>query len=182
MSRIGRKPIIIPKDINLEINNNFITIQGPKGQLSRQINIKIKIEVNNNELIVRRLNDDKIQKSMHGLSRTLIANMIEGVTKGFSKTLEIVGIGYRAAKTENNLTLTLGFSHPIVEVPPKGISIDVPTQNKIVINGIDKEAVGAFAAKIRGYRAPEPYKGKGIKYEGELIRRKAGKTGAKGKK
>ena len=140
------------------------------------------IEVEENVLTVKRPSDNKDHRSLHGLTRTLISNMVIGVTEGFTKTLEISGVGYRAAKAGNKVNLSLGFSHPVEVEPPAGISLEVPAPNKIVVSGINKEEVGAMAAKIRGYREPEPYKGKGIKYEGEVIRRKVGKAGGKGKK
>lgn len=183
MSRIGRAPIAIPQGVTVNVKDgNLVTVKGPKGELSRVIHHDMKIAIEDNHVLVQRPSDEKEHRSLHGLSRTLIANMVNGVTKGFSKTLEIAGVGYRAAKAGSNLNLTLGFSHPVVVEPPKGITIDVPTPNKIIVSGIDKEEVGELAAKIRGYREPEPYKGKGIKYEGEHVRRKVGKAGGKGKK
>jgi len=182
MSRIGRKPIVIPTGVNIDIVDNFVKVNGPKGELSRQIRAEMQIERVGDELIVTRPNDNKLNRSLHGLSRTLIANMVDGVTKGFTKTLIIEGVGYRAAKAGNNLNLTLGFSHPLIVAPPQGVPVEVPEQRTIVISGINKENVGAFAAKVRGYREPEPYKGKGVRYENEVVRRKAGKAGAKGKK
>ena len=182
MSRIGRKPIVIPTGVNIDIVDNFVKVNGPKGELSRQIRAEMQIERVGDELVVTRPNDNKLNRSLHGLSRTLIANMVDGVTKGFTKTLIIEGVGYRAAKAGNNLNLTLGFSHPLIVEPPQGVTVEVPEQRKIVISGINKENVGAFAAKVRGYREPEPYKGKGVRYENEVVRRKAGKAGAKGKK
>lgn len=183
MSRIGRAPITIPQGVTVAIDaNNVVTVKGPKGELTRALHKDIILEQDGNVITVKRPSDEKEHRSLHGLTRTLLANMVDGVTKGFSRTLEIAGVGYRAAKSGNKLNLTLGFSHPVEVIPPQGISIDVPAPNKIIVNGIDKEAVGALAAKIRGYREPEPYKGKGIKYEGEKILRKVGKAGGKGKK
>lgn len=182
MSRIGRAPIAIPAGVTLTIDGNVVTVKGPKGELSRTISSDMILEVENNVLTVKRPSDVKEHRSLHGLTRTLIANMVTGVTTGFSKTLEIAGVGYRAAKSGTKLALTLGFSHPLEIEPPTGLTIDVPAPNRIVVSGTSKEAVGAMAAKIRGYREPEPYKGKGIKYEGEVIRRKVGKAGGKGKK
>ena len=182
MSRIGRMPIVIPAGVTITVDNNLVSVKGPKGELSRVIHKDMILEMDNDTLCVKRPSDEKEHRSLHGLSRTLIANMVIGVTTGFSKTLEIAGVGYRAAKAGTKLALTLGFSHPLEVEPPKGLNIDVPAPNRIVISGIDKEAVGALAAKIRGYREPEPYKGKGIKYEGEVVRRKVGKAGGKGKK
>ncbi|SDF50750.1 50S ribosomal protein L6 [Sporolituus thermophilus] len=182
MSRIGRMPIAIPEGVTVKVDGNVVSVKGPKGELSRAVHKDMMVEVADGKVVVKRPSDEKEHKALHGLTRTLIANMVVGVSKGFSKTLEIAGVGYRAAKAGNKLSLTLGFSHPVEVVPPAGITIDVPAPNKIVVSGIDKEAVGALAAKIRAYREPEPYKGKGIKYEGEVIRRKMGKAGGKGKK
>ena len=183
MSRIGRAPIEIPAGVTVKVgDDNLVQVKGPKGELSRKIRPEMKITVEGNVLTVTRPSDIKEHRSLHGLSRTLINNMVVGVTTGFSKNLEINGVGYRAAKQGNNLNLSLGYSHPILVEPPKGIEFDVPSATSIIVKGIDKELVGAMAAKIRGYRQPEPYKGKGIKYAGEHIRRKEGKAGAKGKK
>lgn len=182
MSRIGKMPITVPAGVTVTIENNFVTVKGPKGELSRQINKNMKLTLDNGVLTVERPSDEKEDRAMHGLSRTLIKNMIIGVTQGFSKTLEINGVGYRAAKQGQNINFTLGFSHPVVKEPPAGITFEVPAPNKIVVSGADKEVVGAVAAEIRTLRPPEPYKGKGIRYEGEFVRRKIGKAGAKGKK
>lgn len=182
MSRIGKMPITVPAGVTVTIENNFVTVKGPKGELSRQINKNMKLTMDNGVLTVERPSDEKEDRAMHGLSRTLINNMIIGVTQGFSKTLEINGVGYRAAKQGQNINFTLGFSHPVVKEPPAGITFEVPAPNKIVVSGADKEVVGAVAAEIRTLRPPEPYKGKGIRYEGEFVRRKIGKAGAKGKK
>lgn len=182
MSRIGKMPITVPAGVTVTIENNFVTVKGPKGELSRQINKNMKLPLDNGVLTVERPSDEKEDRAMHGLSRTLINNMIIGVTQGFSKTLEINGVGYRAAKQGQNINFTLGFSHPVVKEPPAGITFEVPAPNKIVVSGADKEVVGAVAAEIRTLRPPEPYKGKGIRYEGEFVRRKIGKAGAKGKK
>lgn len=182
MSRIGKMPITVPAGVTVTIENNFVTVKGPKGELSRQINKNVKLTLDNGVLTVERPSDEKEDRAMHGLSRTLINNMIIGVTQGFSKTLEINGVGYRAAKQGQNINFTLGFSHPVVKEPPAGITFEVPAPNKIVVSGADKEVVGAVAAEIRTLRPPEPYKGKGIRYEGEFVRRKIGKAGAKGKK
>lgn len=182
MSRIGKMPITVPAGVTVTIENNFVTVKGPKGELSRQINKNMKLTLDNGVLTVERPSDEKEDHAMHGLSRTLINNMIIGVTQGFSKTLEINGVGYRAAKQGQNINFTLGFSHPVVKEPPAGITFEVPAPNKIVVSGADKEVVGAVAAEIRTLRPPEPYKGKGIRYEGEFVRRKIGKAGAKGKK
>lgn len=182
MSRIGKMPITVPAGVTVTIEDNHVTVKGPKGELTRQINKNMKLTMDNGVITVERPDDEKESRSLHGLSRTLINNMIIGVTQGFSKTLEINGVGYRAAKQGQNINFTLGFSHPVVKEPPAGITFDVPAPNKIVVSGADKEVVGAVAADIRTLRPPEPYKGKGIRYEGEHVRRKIGKAGAKGKK
>ena len=182
MSRIGKMPITVPAGVTVTIEDNHVTVKGPKGELARQISKNMKLTMDNGVITVERPNDEKENRSLHGLSRTLINNMIVGVTTGFSKTLEIQGVGYRAAKQGNNINFTLGFSHPVVKEPPAGITFEVPAPNKIVVSGANKEQVGAVAADIRTLRPPEPYKGKGIRYEGEHVRRKIGKAGAKGKK
>ncbi|MDO4204308.1 MAG: 50S ribosomal protein L6 [Selenomonadaceae bacterium] len=182
MSRIGRAPIVIPAGVTVTVEEgNLVKVKGPKGELSRTLHPEMKITVEDNTVKVERPSEDKKHKSLHGLTRTLINNMVVGVTETYTKTLEITGVGYRAVRQGNNLNLSLGFSHPCIIEPPKGITLDAPAANQIVINGIDKELVGAMAAKIRSLREPEPYKGKGIKYAGEKIRRKVGKAGAKGK-
>ena len=182
MSRIGRMPIAVPAGVTVEIaENNHVTVKGPKGTLERTLPSEMDIKLEGAEVVVTRPNDLKKMKSLHGLTRTLINNMVEGVTNGYSKTLEIEGVGYRAAKSGNKVTLSLGFSHPVVFEDTDAIKLEVPQPNKIVVNGIDKQAVGQFAAEIREKRPPEPYKGKGIRYEGEHIIRKEGKAG-KGKK
>ncbi len=178
MSRIGLKPITIPGGVEIKIDdNNFIEVKGPKGQLSEKISPEMAIKIEEGVLTVARPTENKKHRSLHGLSRTLISNMIVGVTEGYSKTLEIEGTGYRAAKQGNKLVLTLGYSHPLELEDPAGIEIEVPAQNRIIVKGINKQQVGNYAANIRAYRKPEPYKGKGIKYAGEIIRRKVGKTG-----
>lgn len=182
MSRIGRMPIAIPEGVTVTIDGNVVTVKGPKGELTRALHKDMIVEMEDNSVVVKRPSDEKEHRALHGLTRTLVANMVDGVSKGFTKTLEIAGVGYRATKAGNKMNLALGFSHPVEVVPPAGITIDVPAPNKIVVSGIDKEAVGALAAKIRSFREPEPYKGKGIKYEGEVVRRKVGKAGGKGKK
>ena len=182
MSRIGRKPIAVPAGVTLTIDGSKVTVKGPKGELSRVLSKEMIIELKDGVLTVDRPSEQKDHKALHGLTRTLISNMVVGVTDGFKKNLEIESIGYRAAKAGDNLNLTLGFSHPVVVEPPNGITIDVPQPNRITVSGIDKEQVGAIAAQIRFYRPPEPYKGKGIRYEGERVVRKVGKAGAKGKK
>ena len=178
MSRIGLKPINLPSGVEIKINDdNFVEVKGPKGQLSQQISSDMEIKIEDGVLTVARPTENKKHKSLHGLSRTLISNMITGVTEGYSKTLDIVGTGYRAAKQGNKLVLTLGFSHPVEMEDPSGIEVEVPAQNKIIVKGIDKQQVGNYAAKIRDWRKPEPYKGKGVKYSDEVVRRKVGKTG-----
>ena len=183
MSRIGNAPIEIPANVTVTVgDDNLVKVKGPKGELSRQISSEMKITVEGNVLKVERPSDDKMHRSLHGLSRTLINNMVIGVTEGFSKNLEINGVGYRAQLKGNALNLSLGFSHPVIVEPPQGIKFECPSANAITVSGIDKEVVGQIAAEIRSFREPEPYKGKGIKYAGEHIRRKEGKAGAKGKK
>ena len=182
MSRIGKLPITVPANVTVTIENNLVTVKGPKGELARQINKDMILKLEDSHLTVERPSDDKEHRAMHGLSRTLINNMVIGVTDGFTKTLEINGVGYRAAKQGENINFTLGFSHPVVKEPPAGITFEVPAPNKIIVKGANKETVGAVAADSRTLRPPEPYKGKGIRYEGEVVRRKAGKAGAKGKK
>lgn len=179
MSRIGRKPIAIPAGVDVKIEDNLVTVKGPKGTLSEQISKELSIEMKDGELEVKRPSDNKKHRSLHGLSRTLINNMVVGVTEGYSKKLEIIGVGYRAAKQGNKLVLSLGFSHPVEMEDPKGLEIEVPSQTEIIVKGINKQQVGNYAAKIRAWREPEPYKGKGIRYSGEYVRRKEGKTGKK---
>lgn len=179
MSRIGNKPIAIPQGVDIKLDGHTLTVKGPKGTLTRELNKDMNIAVENGEITVTRPSEEKKYKSLHGLTRTLIDNMIIGVTQGYTKSLEIVGVGYRATMKGKNLNLVLGFSHPVEIVPPEGVAFETPAATKIVINGIDKEVVGQVAAEIRDWRKPEPYKGKGIRYEGEYVRRKAGKTGAK---
>ncbi len=177
MSRIGRKPIVIPAGVTLEIKENTVTVKGPKGTLHSNISPLMSVKVENNEALVTRPNDDKEARSLHGLTRTLIANMVEGVTNGFKKELEIQGVGYRAAKQGKDLVMNLGYSHQVIVSETDEITIDVPEPLKIIINGIDKQKVGQFAAEVREKRPPEPYKGKGIRYAGEVIIRKEGKAG-----
>lgn len=181
MSRIGRMPIAIPAGVEVKMDGNTVTVKGPKGTLSRTVHQNMKVEISDAEIIVSRPDDNKENRSLHGLTRTLIANMVEGVTNGFSKELEVNGVGYRAQKQGNALVLTIGYSHSVVMTAPEGISIDVPAPNKIIISGADKQKVGQLAAEIREKRPPEPYKGKGIKYATEHIRRKEGKAGKGGK-
>lgn len=182
MSRIGKMPIGVPDGVDVKIEGNVVTVKGPKGQLQREFPKEMQIDLQEKVLTVSRPNDEKRFRSLHGLSRTLLNNMVEGVTKGYQKSLELVGVGYRAAKQGNKLVLTVGYSHPVEIEPQQGLEIEVPAPTKILVKGIDKEQVGQLAATIRSVREPEPYKGKGIKYEGERIRRKVGKTGGKGKK
>jgi len=181
MSRIGKKPIAIPAGVDVKLNGSEVTVKGPKGELKNTFNSAMNIAVEGNEIIVTRPNDEKENRSLHGLTRTLIANMVEGVTNGYSKELEVNGVGYRVQKQGKNLVMNLGFSHQVIMEEIPGITIDVPSPNKIVISGTDKQMVGQFAAEVREKRPPEPYKGKGIKYAGEYIRRKEGKA-AKGAK
>ena len=180
MSRIGRMPIAIPAGVTVEIaENNHVTVKGPKGTLERTLPSEMDIKVEGSEVVVTRPNDLKKMKSLHGLTRSLIANMITGVSEGYEKKLEINGVGYRAQKKGKEITFNLGFSHPVVMTDPEGIETEMDGQNIIIVKGIDKEKVGQYAAEIRELRKPEPYKGKGIKYADEVIRRKVGKTGAK---
>ena len=178
MSRIGKKPIAIPAGVEVKIDGHTVTVKGPKGTLSRTLNEEMDIKMENNEIIVSRPNDDIKNRSLHGLNRTLIHNMVVGVTEGFEKKLEIQGVGYNAQMQGKNLKLSLGFSHPVIVTPPEGITITTPSAVVILVSGADKEKVGQVAAEIRAWREPEPYKGKGIRYSGEYVRRKAGKTGA----
>jgi large subunit ribosomal protein L6 len=177
MSRIGRTPIAIPAGVEVKIDGRNVEVKGSKGTLTRTLNQGITAEVEGSEIIVKRENENKETRALHGLNRTLVANMIKGVTEGYSKTLEVNGVGYRAAKEGNKLVLNIGFSHQVFVEETDSIKIDVPNPNTIVINGIDKQEVGQFAADVRNKRRPEPYKGKGIKYAAEVIRRKEGKTG-----
>ena len=178
MSRVGKMPIAVPAGVTVEIaENNVVTVKGPKGELSRALPKEMTIRKEGEEVIIERPNDLKKNKALHGLTRALINNMVIGVNVGFEKTLEINGVGYRAAKQGNVLNLSLGYSHPVEYPEPEGITIEVPDQNKIIVKGISKEKVGQCTAEIRGFRPPEPYKGKGIKYADEYIRRKVGKTG-----
>ena len=182
MSRIGRLPIPVPAGVKVEIDDqNMVKVTGPKGTLTQQVNPDIKVELKDNEVLVTRPDDDKEHRAMHGLYRALLHNMVVGVTTGFSKTLEMVGTGYRAAAEENGkkLNISIGFSHPVILTAPETITFETPVQTKIVVHGIDKHQVGNLAADIRAIRKPEPYLGKGIKYEGEVIRRKEGKAGKK---
>lgn len=179
MSRIGRAPITIPAGVEVNLDGNTIRVKGPKGELTRELHPEMNVAIEGEQIVVTRPSDQKEHRSLHGLTRTLVNNMVEGVTKGFSKGLDLAGVGYRAAMQGNKLVLTVGYSQPVEMVPDEGLEVEVPSPNKIIVKGIDKELVGAFAANVRAVRPPEPYKGKGIKYENETIRRKAGKTGAK---
>jgi len=182
MSRIGRLPVALPAGVEVKVSDkNLVTVKGPKGELQEQISKLIKIEINEGVLTVARDSDDKDSRSAHGLSRTLINNMVTGVTAGFEKKLQLVGVGYKAEKKGNVLVMSLGYSHPIEMEDPDGIQTEVTTPTEIIIRGINKAVVGNYAANVRKWRQPEPYKGKGIKYAGEVIRRKEGKTGAKKK-
>jgi len=180
MSRIGRLPITIPGGVTVNVDEtNLVTVKGPLGELKEQINKDLKVTIDNGVLIVERPSDNKTHRALHGLSRTLINNMVVGVSQGYSKKLKIVGVGYRAIKNGNKLELSLGFSHPVAMEDPDGITTEVPVQTEIIIKGINKQLVGNYAAKIRDWRRPEPYKGKGVRYENENVRRKEGKTGKK---
>jgi len=181
MSRIGRKPIEIPSGVEVKVDGTTVTVKGPKGTLTKQLHKDMKVTVYGSVILVERPSDEKFHKSLHGTTRTVLANMVNGVTKGFEKTLELVGIGYRASKSGNKVVLNVGYSHPVEIDPEPGIELEVPAQNKVVVKGIDKERVGAVAAYIRSVREPEPYKGKGIRYENERIIMKEGKTGGKKK-
>ncbi len=182
MSRIGKKPIAIPAGVDVKINGQEVTVKGPKGTLTQVIREEIAVAVEGNEILVTVNSDSKNANALHGLSRTLVANMVEGVTNGYSKTLEVKGVGYRVQKQGKNLVMNIGFSHQVIMPEPDGITIDVPDPNQIVISGADKQAVGQFAAEVREKRPPEPYKGKGIRYQGEYVRHKEGKAGKGGKK
>ncbi|MBQ1407235.1 MAG: 50S ribosomal protein L6 [Eubacterium sp.] len=180
MSRIGRRPIEVPAGVEIKVDeNNVVTVKGPKGELSQQISPRIAVSVEDNELKLTRDADDREARSQHGLARTLLHNMVTGVTSGFEKKLEIQGVGYRVEKKGNTLVMNLGYSHPVEMVDPEGITTETPDQTTILIKGMDKALVGNYAAIVRAWRAPEPYKGKGIRYSGEYVRRKEGKTGAK---
>lgn len=177
MSRIGKNPIDIPSGVEVKLNGNVVEVKGPKGSLQTEFDPRIDVAVEDNQVIVTRPNDNKDIRALHGLYRTLIANNIEGVVNGYEKKLEIIGTGYRAQKQGKKLNLNLGHSHPIELEDPEGIEVEVPSNTEITVKGIDKQKVGAYAAKIRSFRSPEPYKGKGIRYVGEHVRRKVGKTG-----
>jgi large subunit ribosomal protein L6 len=177
MSRVGKKPIEVPEGVTITTDANNVTVKGPKGELSRTFSPDINVEIQENVVNITRPSESKEHRSLHGTTRALIANMVEGVSKGFERNLELIGVGYRAQKQGTKLVLNVGYSHPVEFEPENGIEIDVPANTKISIKGIDKERVGAIASNIRAVRPPEPYKGKGIRYEGEYVRRKEGKTG-----
>ncbi|SFM41437.1 LSU ribosomal protein L6P [Gracilibacillus orientalis] len=177
MSRIGLKLLEIPQDVEIKIDENNITVKGPKGELSRSLDSQMKVNIEDNVLTVERPSDSKQHKALHGTTRSLIGSMVEGVHKGFEKALEIQGVGYRAQKQGEKLVVNAGYSHPVEVEPIEGIEVEVPSNTKVIVKGIDKELVGAVAANIRAIRPPEPYKGKGVRYAGERVRRKEGKTG-----
>ena len=180
MSRIGKKPVIIPANVTLEVaEGNVVTVKGPKGTLTNALHPDMIIKSEGNVLTVERPDEEHLHKSLHGLTRTLLNNMVEGVEKGYSKELDVNGVGYRVEKKGTQLVMRLGFSHEVIMDEIPGITVEVPNPNKIIVHGIDKQVVGQFAAEVRGKRPPEPYKGKGIKYTDEVIRRKVGKAGAK---
>lgn len=181
MSRIGNKPVAIPKDVRVEAKDGMVLVEGPKGKLSRSVSYRITIEVKDNQVIVKRAEETKLDKSLHGLYRALIASMIKGVTEGYKKEMEIIGVGFKAQVQSNNLNMQLGFSHPVNFSIPEGIKIETPKPTQLVITGIDKEKVGEVAAEIRAIYPPEPYKGKGIRFLGEYIKKKVGKAQATGK-
>jgi large subunit ribosomal protein L6 len=176
VSRIGRLPIPVPGNVEIKIEKGMIWVKGPKGELSAPISEEMVVEQQEGQLVVKRPSDSIKHRALHGLTRSIINNLVQGVTQGFTKSLEIIGVGYKAEKRGSGVVFNLGYSHPIYFVPPKGITVDVPAPTKVVVSGIDKVLVGQVAAKIRSFRPPEPYKGKGIRYEGEEVRRKAGKT------
>lgn len=180
MSRVGRKPVTLPAGVEVKVDGkNLVTVKGPKGQLEQQIDERIKVEVKENEVILTRPTDNRKDRAQHGLARSLVNNMIVGVTQGYARKLEIIGVGYRAEKKGKKLVMNLGFSHPVEMEDSEGITTETPDANTVVVSGIDKALVGNYASNIRKWRKPEPYKGKGIRYEGERVRRKEGKTGAK---
>ncbi|TWI53638.1 50S ribosomal protein L6 [Halalkalibacter nanhaiisediminis] len=177
MSRIGKKPVEVPSGVTITLEGTLMTVKGPKGELKRDLHPDMKINIEENVITVERPSDNKEHRALHGTTRSLISNMVEGVTKGYERALELVGVGYRATKSGQKLVLNVGYSHPVEIVPEQGIEIEVPSNTKVIVKGIDKERVGALASNIRSVRLPEPYKGKGIRYEGEYVRRKEGKTG-----
>jgi large subunit ribosomal protein L6 len=179
MSRIGKKPVTLPKGVNLDLQGSTVAVKGPKGELRRTLHPEMKLSLNDGTLTVERPSEDKRHKALHGLTRTLVQNMVDGVSKGFTKTLEIQGVGYKAEAKPYGVNLIVGYSHPVKYEAPKGIKISVENNVVVKVEGADKEVVGQVAAELRSVRPPEPYKGKGIRYQGEQVRRKAGKTGAK---
>jgi len=179
MSRIGKRPITVPSKVTVTIDGSHVAVKGPKGELSRVLPGAVTVEQEGETLFVKRRDESRSSRQLHGLSRTLVANMVEGVSQGFQRRLEIQGVGYRAQVQGRNLTLTVGYSHPVQISPPEGIQLAVENNTNVLVSGFDKEMVGNIAAQIRAVRAPEPYKGKGIRYAGEVVRRKAGKTGKK---
>lgn len=179
MSRIGKKPIVVPSGITVKLNESSVKVKGPKGELEMPFHPNMSVTLENNEIVVKRPDDFKENKALHGLTRALIQNMINGVTQEYRKVLDIVGVGYRAEMKGKNLLINIGYSHPVYFIPPEGVVLQTPTQTQIVVSGIDKQLVGSIASKIRSIRKPEPYKGKGIKYQNEVIVRKAGKTAGK---
>jgi large subunit ribosomal protein L6 len=178
LSRIGKLPIKIPENVEIDLKENFISCKGPKGELKRQLHKEMVVKIEDGVITITRPSDSKQHRSLHGLTRSLIANMVHGVAQGYERKLEIVGVGYRAEMKGRNLFLNLGYSHPIVMSFPETVQTSCPSPNEVIISGVDKELVGMIASKIRSFRKPEPYKGKGIRYENEYVRRKAGKTGA----
>ncbi len=182
MSRIGRMPVVVPAGVDVKIDGQEVTVKGPKGTLKQVFHKNIILEADGKTVLVKRPNDEKENRALHGLSRALLNNMVIGTSAGFEKSLDIVGVGFRAQKQGKKLVLTLGYSHPVEMDEPEGITFDVPSQNLVIVKGADKQVVGEIAAQIRGKRPPEPYKGKGIRYTGEVVLRKEGKTGGKGKK
>lgn len=182
MSRIGKRPITLPAKVTVAINGQEVVVKGPKGELTRVLPAGVTIETEGDTVTVNRVNESRMARERHGLCRTLVANMVEGVSNGFTRRLEIQGVGYRAAVQGKNLNLNMGYSHPVLIEPPNGIQFQVENNTNVIVSGIDKEIVGNTAAKVRAVRPPEPYKGKGIRYAGEAVRRKVGKTGGKGKK
>ncbi len=178
MSRVGRKPIPVISGIKVAVSDRHVTVKGPKGELEATVHDDITVELKDNQILLSRHSDNKQQRALHGLWRALLAGMVHGVNEGYARKLELIGVGYRAEMKAKKLQLTIGYSHPILFSPPEGVTIQTPTQTSIVVTGIDKQLVGQVAAKIRSFRPPEPYKGKGIRYEGEYVRRKAGKAAA----
>lgn len=179
MSRVGRAPITVPAGVTVVVDGTTVKVKGPKGEMARTIHPDMTVQQEGGQLLVQRPSDERTHRSLHGLTRSLVANMVEGVTKGFEKTLVLEGTGYRAAKAGTKLTMTVGFSHPVEMLPPAGITFEVPAPNQIIIKGVDKELVGQFTANVRSVKPPEPYLGKGIRYSTEKVRRKVGKTGKK---